>query len=76
MSKKKFGFLDFWFQVCARMIDFRWPRGLVVILIPKILRYSFKQAANHQCGDWALGDGGPGFAEASPRQAGIRALVW
>jgi len=27
----------------------------MAILIPKILRYSFKQAQNHQCGDWALG---------------------
>jgi len=30
------------------MIDFRWPRGLVVILIPKILRYSFIQAQCRQ----------------------------
>ena len=28
----------------------------MAILIPKILRYSFIQVQNHQCGDWALAD--------------------
>jgi len=30
-DKKNFGFLDFWFQVCAHLIEkLRWPRGNLV----------------------------------------------
>jgi len=31
----------------------------MAILIPKILRYSFKQAPNDKCGVWALADWSP-----------------
>ncbi len=43
----------------------------MAILIPKILRYSFIQAPNHQCGDWALADWSPVLSQRK-QLSGIR----